>query len=387
MAVSYRDDLRRRGVLNAPVARDAEIPLCLSVVGSELREGFLWDTVQPLTTFEQAAEMAEDLADEGIGNLTLVYQGWQSGGFSGHKLGKTSIQSSLGNPRELRSLRDAIEQTGSFYLSENIVAGHDPQVSRRGQAAVNRSKAYVRFTRNDPALMFKDRWIVKPDASSQMLTRIIRDMQGFSWLLPEYGEFLYSDYTRNNETTRSGAMRMQIEAISGAQTPIALTNPNLYLWPHTDVVFQVPVISGQYLYTTDTVPFLPIVLSGSFEAYAPYTNQGLYAHNSILRLVEYGLYPSFIVMGAHNQALVDTPLIELFSIHYGDWRDRIVSAYNTVSGPLGQVRGQSIISHRVLEQGLARVRYSGGITLYINYNSRECQADGLLIPAGGVVVV
>jgi hypothetical protein len=386
MAVSYREDLLQRGVLGARQTKDTEVPLCLSVVGSEVRDGFWWDTTQTLTTFKQAAGMAEDLAAEGVRRLTMVYQGWQSGGLSRYKLGKTSIQGTLGNLRELRALRDMTEKTGSFYLQENIVAGNDPQVSRRGQAAVNRSKAYVHFTRNDPTLMYKDRWLVKPAVSSHLLRQTVRALPDFSRLLPEYGEFLYSDYTRNGETTRSGALRLQIDTISGAQTPVALTNPNMYLWPYTGVIFQVPITSGQYLYTTDTVPFLPIVISGFFEAYAPYINQGLYAQNAILRLVEYGLYPSFIAMGADNQALADTPLIDLFSIHYADWRDRIISAYNTVSDPLGRIRGQSIINHRILEEGLARIQYSDGVTIYVNYNARECHADGLIIPAGGVAV-
>jgi hypothetical protein len=387
MAVAYRTELEKRGILDTPVNAAAETPLSLTVVGAEIRDGFLWDTVEPLTTFGQAAEMAEDLRDAGINNITMVYSGWQRGGLSKAKMGETAIQRSLGSLRELQDLRDFVSQAGSFYLEDRIVTGNDPQVSRRGQTAVNRSKAYIRFTRNDPALMYKDRWLVKPGIAAQALVTVSQKMPGFSRFLPEYGQFLYSDYTRNSETTRSANMTLQTETVSEAGTRIALTNPNLYMWPHTDRIFDVPVTSGQYLYTTDTVPFLPIVFSGYFEAYAPNINQGFTAQNSVLRLVEYGLNPAFIVMGADNQALADTPLIDLFSIHYPDWRERILTVYDTVSVPLNKIRGRSIVNHRVLEEGLVRVRYSGGVTVYVNYNNTDRIADGLTVPAKGALAV
>ena len=58
-------------------------------------------------------------------------------------------------------------------------------------------------------------------------------------------------------------------------TTLNLVAPNKYLWKYTDRYLQSPVGTSQYVYETDTVPFLQMVLNGTMEVYAPYANLSL----------------------------------------------------------------------------------------------------------------
>ena len=96
--------------------------------------------------------------------------------------------------------------------------------------------------------------------------------------------------------------------IKDMEQSVALSRVNSYLWKYTDEYFDIPTSCSQYLFETDTVPFLQIVLKGSMDYYAPYANQGFYTTESILKMAEYGCYPSFMVTASDNHSLTDTPL-------------------------------------------------------------------------------
>jgi hypothetical protein len=194
------------------------------------------------------------------------------------------------------------------------------------------------------------------------------------------GNTLYSDYTEKKSYSRSDSKETLIKAASNFENT-ALYNPNLYLWANTDAYFDIPSSNSQYLFETDTVPFLQMVLKGSIDYYSPFCNQGFYSQTSILKMIEYGIYPSFLVMAADNDELSDTPLVDYFSLCFEDWKDTINNVYHSVNDALSTVSGQSIIDHTVLSEGVVRVTYSDGDAIYVNYNSEDVNVDNVVIKA------
>ena len=43
------------------------------------------------------------------------------------------------------------------------------------------------------------------------------------------------------------------------------------------------------------------------------------------------------------------------------------------------VKGSEIVSHSILDNGVRRVEYDNGITVYVNYSDKECVSDGINI--------
>ena len=159
-----------------------------------------------------------------------------------------------------------------------------------------------------------------------------------------------------------------------------LSNPNQYFWTSISAYINMPMKNSQYLFETDAVPFLPLLLKGRMDYYAPYANQGFYSQSHILKMIEYGAYPAFITMAAENEKISDTPLADYFSLNFSDWESEIKRVYDGVGGALKQVEGQNMINHKAIAQGIVQITYSNNTVIYINYTS-----DDYLLSNGVVV--
>ena len=170
------------------------------------------------------------------------------------------------------------------------------------------------------------------------------------------------------------------EILSDGQK-IAMYQPNQYLWQYADQMYDLPAANSQILYETDSVPFLQIVLSGCVEMYGSTINTSSYSTDRLLRQIEYGLAPAFIVTGCDSTALYHTAQERYFSTGFSDWQPRIVQAYRTVSEGLCRVWGHSIVSHGCLQNGLIRVEYDNGVSIYLNYTDTPLSVDGVRVEA------
>ena len=76
-----------------------------------------------------------------------------------------------------------------------------------------------------------------------------------------------------------------------------------------------------------------------------------------------------------------------FSTSFSDWQPRIEQAYWTVSEGLGKVWGHSIVSHGCLQNGLIRVEYDNGVSIYLNYTDTPLTAGEIRVEAGWFSVI
>ena len=163
--------------------------------------------------------------------------------------------------------------------------------------------------------------------------------------------------------------------------------PNQYLWRYADRFFDLPVSNSQILYESDCVPFLQIVLSGCAELYGGAINTSSYSSERMLRQIEYGMAPSFVVTGCESQELYNTAQESYFSTGFADWRAQIVESYQTVSEGLSSVWGRAIVSHRCLKNGLIRVEYDNGVCIFLNYTDASLTAEGVSVQPGSFKVI
>ena len=68
-------------------------------------------------------------------------------------------------------------------------------------------------------------------------------------------------------------------------------------------------------------------------------------------------------------------------MEYTSYRDTIVE-YDTALRALAEKVGDScIINHEILDNGLVKVTYDNGISVYVNYTDSELSADGITVDA------
>ena len=385
MAVQYREILNEQGGLGEE-RLDGQIPLRLDIMGAEVKKGIVM-TEKTLTTVKQAESMAEKLSEDGVSNLTMTYKGWQKNGYSQVKYGKTAINKKVGTLEEMEQLRDLVQSKGGqFYLSFNPTTANETQINKADHAIRTIGQQYAVMVRQNPYILFPNTYFIRPTVMKNAVEKAVKSLSKFQLHFEKTGAWLYGDFTRNETMTRTEAKELLKETVSAAGV-VAMDSVNGFLISEIQDYFVCPMENSQYLFETDTVPFLQIVLKGHVDLYSAYMNQGAYSQSSILKMVEYGVYPSFLVMNAKNSQLNKTPLEDYCSLSFDSWRETIVGAYSQLNKALVQTEGAHVTEHTVLAQGLVRVTYDNGVKVYVNYLSQDQEADGITVSAEGFAVL
>lgn len=385
MALKYRDILEDNGTLEGTAKTfDKQIPLRVEVLGSDIKKGFIANGVRTFTTVEEAKGIQSDLSEMGIDNLTMVFSGWQKGGVNGHKYGSFATQGTVGSLSDLKALQASVEKAGgTFYLQDKVTTFTEAQgrISYLGTTSMSKKNAY--YLRDNPSVMFNMTYVTAPETVVSNLQKASSVLDGFNLQLPRFGSELYSDHRQEYSIIRSKTRSMftkTAKELNERDMQLAMNAPNMYMWNYVSDYMDIPMSNSQYVYETDSVPFLQILLRGHVNYYAPYANQGFYTSACVLKSIEYGAYPSFFVMAAENNDLNKTPMVDYFSLNFEDWKGTIETVYGKVNKALMEVEGATIVEHKALSTGVVRVTYDNGVKIYVNYNSDNREVDGVTVP-------
>ncbi len=377
MAVYYRRLLEEGWVLDK--ASFDQMTLRLETLGADLKQTALWKKWQVFTTLSDVANMVGELQSEGVDATTVVLRNYTKGNLPGQ-----ALNDSVGTLDALVELQ-AMLQSGGGHLALYLdpLRANADQINQRLQAAHNMSRRPIQMVRNNWDAMYPETFFYRTEVAIAKTRVHLEHFADWDMAVDQLGSRLYGDFTSGREHTRSENL-VQFLGTMNALTQthrLALYTPNQIMWPFAHSFYDVPLANGQYLYETDTVPFLPIVLKGSLALYAPALNTMSFSQDRILRMIEYGAYPSFIVTQAESRELTDTPLEDLYSTSFADWKEYIVATYLYMRDALKQVEGQRIVAHKAAAVGRVIVEYEGGSSILINYTDDVWQSvAGIVLP-------
>lgn len=78
----------------------------------------------------------------------------------------------------------------------------------------------------------------------------------------------------------------------------------------------------------------------------------------------------------------NTALNRYYATTYHVWKQEAVDIYGQVNEVLKYVQGAQMTGHEIFDNGVRKISYSNGVTIYVNYNEQDTTAEGLEIPAG-----
>ena len=133
--------------------------------------------------------------------------------------------------------------------------------------------------------------------------------------------------------------------------------------------------------STDTVPFLQMVLHNTMEVYAPYANFSFYTQRDILRMIDYNVFPSFVVTHSPAHYLGNTNSLNFYSTEYAIYREIILNVYQQMSPILSRVMHLEWINRTVLANGVILNTYAGGVEVLINYTDLPFNHRGVDVAA------
>lgn len=389
MAQAYREHLIEKGVLTEKTAEGSDIPIRIDFLMSDSKKGVFSTQAVTVTTTDDVRNILNKLGKDGITNINSGVIGWQSGGETLSKPNSTSFSGSVGKESDFADLMAEFQEKNiDISFSREFTTINEDMLSYYGNAAKHLNTKYLLLDKS--AILPKNVPVTEygyasPKKSAQWIADLYED-------LGEYSKSFTIDGASNvlvstHESDGSGvsvteAIKLYQETlakINEKDTKLNLVNPNQYLWQYTDRYLESPVGTSQYVYETDTVPFLQMVLHGTMEVYAPYSNFSFYSKKDMLKMIDYNISPSFVLTEEPSYLLASTVSSDYYSTEFEQYEEIVKEVYETVNEALSQVVGYYWDSRTVVEDGVIANQYSkdGDVkTIIINYSEDEVTVDG-----------
>jgi len=381
LAKAYREYLLESGQLQ-PTEEDFRVRL--DFLGLEQESGFIFNRNVVMTTIADIEDIRERLAAAGVENILGIYRGWQNNGITvGTMVRRFRTASALGGNRALLRLLDDLEST-----SMDLYLYSDPLRINAGGASPLRFSAIRQINRQ-----IYEETVYQPVVDA------------FNFLQPNRAcsvfERLRNSYESNGvEHIMLGGISNQVfsHAVSGtlygristaevfqgiAQETsesfnLLLDQPFSYLWPYTGSFINTPIRGSNYVFASQEIPFLAIVLRGIVPMYSEHINFEANRREFFLQLVEQGVRPSFYITMENPELLKHTNSHHVFTSQFATFENRIIEYYHELREVYELTSGATIERHTRVDD-LVTVEYSNGVVVYVNYSERAQTVNGIRI--------
>ena len=365
MALTYKEQLINQGVLNHQNSDRTDIPLHLSTIGLERKQGVLFTENIVMTTLKQFRDMIESLNQEGIHEIVTSIDGFTQRGASWSAPNYTGISRRVGSSSDLDAIYDLVHE---LYLITDFMM------------ASSKSSGYNRYTDlakkiNNQLYRYENstdiRYLLEHSKVSSLFRHSLSEMNNLSYsgfAISSFGSILYDDFSNNKYILDQ--IEMLHNLLSDSLKKIALYDANQYMWGHMNTFLDFPMYSSQFLIFDDTVPFMSIALSQTMDLFGSYANFYPYAKDELLRLIDFNVYPSFIVTHKSSKYLQKSGLESIYSSRFNDLNHVVLTYYQFVNHALKHTINAHITSRIILSNGISKVTYSNGVEIIINYTDQ-----------------
>lgn len=372
MAKKYRDLLIDSDVLEEITEQKDDMPIRLDFIMADAMDSLIGTNDVVVTTIDQVKEILTKLQDDGINSINSGLYGYQKGGITLGDKDKPNFTNKIGSRRAFDQVITDLNTRGiDVSLALDYVTIYNEQMGLARRASKHANGWYIReYLRNEvgpvneryfarPTLVAD--WILSHEKSTRSLGMTSFTYEGFT-------DMLYSDYAKKTTSTTE-AMALYQESLKTIADNYKVNGvrPNQYLWPYIDRYLQAPMFTSQHLIETDTVPFLQMVLNQTMEVYAVYSNFSFYTDQDILRMIDYNVYPSFVLTHDPAYELISTNSSNFYSTEFSLYEEMIHDMYNKMNKAYEDVLNASWIDREVVMPGVIVNTYDNGVRIIINY--------------------
>ena len=401
MAQYYQRYLVDKHELKPLQSRDV-IPANIELIGAiDKIQSFLgmnYHGIEPLTTFEQAEQILQDLMKNNISNMHVKYTGWFNGGFNQEYAGNFDLDKKLGGGKQFRQLVEFTKQQG-LSLYPNVTFMTSPSQSKgfstyRTGAKVLDQKDSRLYTYDKVSLVGNAyRNIVKPSILQTLMDRFYSritkyGVQNISF--DEIGSAVYADYDHKQIVDRQSASNYYhtlLKQQKSQYTSIMVNGANDYAVTASDVVLNAPLHDSGFYMIDTTVPFFSIVYHGYKDYSSGALNLAVSHDDEVLKSIEYGALPYYQLIYAEGSATKNTDYSHLCSNNYEVWKDKISKTYTQMNGALADVYSARIVDHQQLSEKVYKTTYSNGVAVIVNYRDEAVETELGKVEARGFITV
>ncbi|MCI8332043.1 MAG: hypothetical protein HFE78_04395 [Clostridiales bacterium] len=430
MAKAYQDYLVQKEGLTPLTKEDtaSDIPLYIESFGALDTDGtflsFPVTVKRALTTFDDLKTMYAALEEEGITNVNFKLTGFTNGGMRPTSPYHVKFVDKVGGNSGFKDFVSyAAEKNIGVYpdfdFSYVAKTGWFDGFDMKKQAIKTIDSRYTQKREYSAIYQtFEDTGLigVSPSAMKDVYENFTKEyakLGATALSVGTLGSDLNSDFNRKNPHDRADA-QMQVEnlltQVQEDYSSIMLDGGNAYTLKYADHILNMPLESSRYAKSSQSIPFMSLVLHGYVQYAGSPTNMASDSRYEMLKMIETGANPYFILSYQNLSYLKeDKTLNKYYSVSFDIWKDDLIETYTTMNDLFGDLQTERIVNHEFLsgvrvhtaEESAAassekqfetdagtivRVTYSNGARFYINYNNFDVTTeDGAVISADSYV--
>ena len=382
MAKVYRDKLIQEGVITQ---KDTAFRTRLDFLGADAEPFLLGTAAVPMTTVNQMDAILKDLRENGLNEVLAIYRGWQKGGLTeNYGSGNFALEKKLGNQNELNTLAKEVNEAGGVFLLQQDLLHANP--NRLYDTSTDIAKGIgqaIMFT-NTTTFPIQTLYYLTPERITDFARRFNTAFEeapmGVS--LSGITNTLFSYLRKGEVHSRGDSAEQFLSALDSLENaPVALEQPFDFLWGEMDYMLDIPLYTSNYNFFIAEIPFLPLVLNGMVPYFAEYVNFQPNNREFFLKMLEYGAYPSFIVMNENPVKLERTNSSLIYSGEYSVFKEQILSYSEQLGEVFTRLSTARMLSHAILAQDVVCVTYDSGAKLIVNTSKAPYDYKGTQIPA------
>lgn len=393
IADAYRRQLGLQNLKDEDVTVN-QVKMVGSIPSVKTFIGIPYNSVTVLTSYRDAAKAISDFNAQGVRRMTLQYIGWSNQSVKGKMVTGLSLDGRLDGSSGFDVLTKAAKandtrisltvdllnlyRNGNGYWSLFSSADNVNSTSRRMNEYLMSTGA------QDPA--GKQWYLLRPDIVPDAAEKLAKGMSGKQTgiTLSALANTLYSSLGKNGiSRTRAGAYWQQsLTALADRIPYLTAETPNAYAFPYITQADDVPMASSRFDVTDMDIPFYQLVTHGAMILYSEPLNELGNMEEAVLRLAEYGMYPSWRLISRDPALLSGTDGADWYAMSLNEWQDDVarVAAQMEVLAPYAAMR---MTGYEKLDADLAVTTYENGDQVFVNRGLQDVEVQGITVPARG----
>jgi hypothetical protein len=366
IARAYQNVLIDRGLLSSSARQNFDqVPLSVNVIGSDITQGIVNNKALKVTSYNQTRELTQNLIDDGYESLIIRLMTYDMR-TNQYEFSRTNTMGSRADLNNLLSYFDDHDVYFSQYY--DYVRYYGSNMSFLAQSLSRRQVSY-----RQTSYMFYTHQVVRPSLYEKMASNDIDELSNYNINSVSLDSFIYSIFTGYDDgmVLRQDNIKDIQDALlkfKEAQIKMDIYQPDDYLFGFVSSYLGSPLSSSNYKFVSATIPLIQLVLAGYVDMYSEYLNFLSDPQNMLLRMVEFGVYPSAILTSQSAYVLKKSNMSAMYITEYDVLKNRIQSYYDFVSTGLNETIGQQMIDHQFIAEGVVKVTYAHGLVIVINYS-------------------
>lgn len=380
IANSYQNYLLENNYLEKTT--DGTFRLRLDVLMSEATKALIGSTNTVMTSLNDLKKVINNLSENEINDLLLVLMGWNKDGLSGTTPHKLKYNTKAGSKSSFKKFIKEQANNGNqvYFYNDYVEAGEIGDYSSRND--ISRTIQRIRNTGTWEGNVYNEYAYLYPKSTYKLAKKNIKTynkLEMNNLALNTIGYDLFTTYYKGEISTRDVSASYYdktLKTFTDSNFNLALYEPFTYLWKYTTAYLDTPFYTNQYIFYTDTVPLLQYTLRGVMDYYGSYGNFYANQQQQLLRTLDYGALPSYIITTEESRKLKYTDSYQLYTTVYSDWNETIIKNYHLISDGFNAIKDAKVINREVIESGVIKNTYDNNVQITIDYRNLRYKIEG-----------